>query len=309
MRSEKAGGLYLAAGFILAGSATTAGKGLVATLGPFTITAAGLAFALPALVPFALKGPRPSRRELGLTALLGFFGIFVYRICLISALSLVNAGEAGLMTGAAPAFTAIASWLFLRERPSPLPVLGVIAASAGIFLVRFGALGGAVDAASGFTSSGRSLGLLLALGAAASESVFAILSRLAWRKDADADSRRRAALTAAWAFAFSLGPAAAERPLGALAALPPVAWIALAWYGLFVTAASYICWYEGIRRVEASRAAAYTGIVPVVALALPALLLGERPSATSVAGCFLVALGIVATALPRNPQSVQPQTH
>jgi drug/metabolite transporter (DMT)-like permease len=64
---------------------------------------------------------------------------------------------------------------------------------------------------------------------------------------------------------------------------------------LLVTATSYVCWNEGIKRVEASRAAAYTGIVPVVSLLLPVLALGERPTAFGIVGCALVALGIVAT--------------
>jgi drug/metabolite transporter (DMT)-like permease len=290
MRQDRSGGLFLAAGFVLAGTATTAGKGLASALGPFTITAAGLAFALPALLPFALRGPRPSGKELGATALLGFFGIFVYRACLVSALSRVGAGEAGLMTGAAPAFTAIASWLLLGEAPSLFSVSGVALSSAGVFLVRYGAAGAEAAAA-----AERSLGLLLALGAAASEAAFAVLSRRTRNVGFGGDQRRRTALTAAWAFAFSLGPALGERPAEALAALPFSGWAALAWYGLFVTAASYVCWYEGIRRTEASRAAAYTGIVPVVAFFLPAALLGEQLTPASVAGCALVALGIAAT--------------
>ena len=152
MEREKAkGAIFLSLGFALAGSATTAAKPLAGSLGPFSLTALSLAFALPALAPFAIRGPRPRARELLTTAALGFFGIFLYRLCLMSALARVSAAEAGLMTGAAPAL--------------------------------------------------------------------------------------------------------AERPFRAIVALRPSAWLALAWYGLFVTAASYVCWYEGIRRTEASRAA------------------------------------------------------
>ena len=128
-----------------------------------------------------------------------------------------------------------------------------------------------------------------------------VLSRRMWRGDDGADARSRAGWTVAWALLFSAVPAAAEHPARTLAALPGPGWAALAWYGLAVTAAAYVLAYEGIRRLEASRVAVLTGIVPVVGLAVPALLLGERPGAAELAGCALIAAGIAAAARPGPP--------
>jgi drug/metabolite transporter (DMT)-like permease len=302
MRKETIGGLYLAAGFALAGSAPTVGMTLSAKLGPFTITALSLAFALPVFAPFIFKGAWPKKGELATTAALGLFGIVLYRFCLVSALPIIGAGGAGLLTGAAPALTAIASWTFLGERLTRRSFIGIAVASAGVFLVHLGVVGLEPQAGPGVLvggqapwTRGKGFGALLALGAAASEATFAVLSRRAWTKEGPSDSRTRTAFTIAWALVFSALPAAAERPAAALAGLGPRGWLALAWYGLLVTATSYVCWNEGIKRVEASRAAAYTGIVPVVSLVLPVLALGERPTAFGIVGCALVALGIVAT--------------
>lgn len=301
MERGRIGGLFLTAGFILAGTGATVGKGLTTKLGPFTIIVAGLVFAMPALIPLVLKGPLPSKRELIFTALLGFFGIFIYRLCLVCALTRIEAAEAGLMIGAAPVLTALASWVLLREQPTLPAIAGVAAASAGILLVRL--TGGASSGDAG----SRLLGLTFALGAAVSEAIFAVLSRSVWRTDdtADprrrtADPRRRTALTALWAILYSLVPAATEHPFKALACLAPIDWAALVWYGLFVTFISYICWYEGIRRMPASEAAAYSGIPPVVAFFLPALLLGEHLHAMGIVGCVLVALGIAASGYRRH---------
>lgn len=296
MKTEQIGALCLSAAFVLTGTAPTAGKALAGVLGPFTATAASLAFALPALAPFMFGRGSLNRKELLGTAVLAFFGIFLYRVFLVSALARVGAAEAGLMAGAAPALTAIAAALILGERLSAGRLIGVGAATAGIAAIALG--GGAPSAGRAAPGGVRALGLALALGSAAAEALFMVLSRRMWRGDDSADPRARAGWTAAWALVFSAVPAAAERPVRALAALPAAGWEALAWYGLAVTAAAYVLAYEGIRRLEASRVAVFTGIVPVVGLALPALLLGERPGAAELAGCALIAAGIAAAARP-----------
>ena len=325
MKQERIGAFYLIAGFALAGTATTAGKALSTSLGPFSITAASLVFALPVLLPFLARGGRIRARELGTTAALGFFGILLYRLCLVSSLRLIGAGEAGLLTGAAPAFTVLVSWFALREKPSSLALIGAAIASAGIILVNIGMqrAAGPGTQASASTGSG-ALGAALALAAAASEAVFATVSRAGSLSDAtplpeapqpeapqhesvqyaaarsatnvkdQMDPLRRTALTVAWALGFSLFPALAERPAKSFSELGASGWFALAWYGLAVTSVSYFCWYQGIKRLPAARAAAFTGIVPVVSLALPAIALGERPTTAAVIGCALVAAGILA---------------
>ncbi len=296
MKAERIGALSLSAAFMLTGTAPTAGKALAGILGPFTATAASLACALPALAPFMFARGRPSRRELLGTAVLAFFGIFLYRVFLVSALARVGAAEAGLMAGAAPALTAVAAALILGERMGAGRLVGVVATTAGIAAIGFG--GAAPEGGPAEPGAVRALGLSLALGSAAAEALFMVLSRRMWRGDDGADARSRAGWTVAWALLFSAVPAAAEHPIRALASLPATGWAALAWYGLAVTAAAYVLAYEGIRRLEASRVAVLTGIVPVVGLAVPALLLGERPGAAELAGCALIAAGIAAAARP-----------
>lgn len=293
MTKSSVGGWYLTAAFILSGTATTAGKSFSSILGPFTATAASLACAVPVLIPLIVRGGGPKLRDVWETAILGFCGIFLYRVFLTSALRFVGAVEAGLMIGAAPALTVAVSAAVLGERAGRRGMLGIGLTTAGIWAV--GAAAGPVEL--GGTAGSHVAGLAMALGAAASEAVFAVLSRKTSGPRGEADPLKRTGLTALWAFAFSaFAAAAAERPVEGLGRLAPADWFALAWYGLFVTAAAYVCWYEGIRRMEACRAAPFTGIVPVVSFLLPIIILGERPGVWGCAGCALIVAGIVAAA-------------
>jgi drug/metabolite transporter (DMT)-like permease len=52
-------------------------------------------------------------------------------------------------------------------------------------------------------------------------------------------------------------------------------------------------WYCGIRRSEASLAAVFSGMMPLTALALSVLLLGEKPGWQQWAGGGLVVAGML----------------
>lgn len=99
------------------------------------------------------------------------------------------------------------------------------------------------------------------------------------------------------AFIFCLGPAAMEHPISSILSLDLNGWLAIIWYGLFVTAIGYILWYAGIRRCDASAAAAFSGFMPLTSMLLPVLLLGEKTGCQQWLGGLLVIIGILLTGL------------
>lgn len=294
-RKRIQGMLFLACAFLLAGTSVVAARFLCPKLGPFTVSAASILMALPALL--AVYGRRMAAclrrmgaREWLLAGLQALFGVFLFRLCLVSGLRHTSASEAGILTGATPAATAVLARFLLKERVGRARALGVACTVAGV-----AALQGVVSGA-GF-SPAHLAGNLLVLLAALSESSFNVLSRLSMLA-AECDGKEhdpaaQAGLVLVAALLLCLVPAAFERPAACLLSLDPTGWIALLWYGIFATAVAYICMYSGIRRCEAGLAAAFSGMMPLTALVLSVLLLGERPGAGQWAGGALVVAGML----------------
>lgn len=298
---HRIGSACLAGAFIFAGTSVVAAKVVGQALGPFTTTAISLLLALPLLLMAGRKKLAAHIRGMGrrqwlLAAAQAAFGIFLFRVFLLNGLARTSAAEAGILTGATPAATALMAALILRERVSIPRVAGIACTVAGILVLQGLLLPGALPDASHL------MGNLLVLLAALSESVFNILSRVgalrhAANKGSSQDPIVQTALVAAIALLLCLVPSLAENPAPALTVLHPSDWAALAWYGLVSTALAYICWYGGINRCEATVAAAFSGLMPLAALALSVLLLGEKPSIQQWAGGVLVLAGMALSGM------------
>ncbi len=297
---KRSGPLFLTAAFALAGSSVISARLLSGHVGTFTITAVSLGFALPALLPLCRGKLIQTIRQMTLSAgvmivLQALFGIFLFRLFLLQGVARTSTAEAGLLTGATPAVTASLAWIFLKERVSARSLTGVFCTVAGVLLIQ--------GLATSQLSSDHLWGNLLVLGAAASESVFNIFSRVSAVKAAKAAPLNpfvQTALVSALALVFCIVPMLFEQPLTKLGAIGITQWLALVWYGVFVTAFAFICWYAGIKRCPASTAAAFTGLMPFTSLTLSVLLLGEKAGCEQWVGGALVILGMVLIGLKRH---------
>ena len=293
------GPAFLFLAFTLAGTSVVSARLVSKQLGAFTVAAVSLLFALAVLLPFcagsfgALRRLSP-RGWLSLV-LQALFGIFLFRLLLLWGLMRTSAGEAGILTGATPAATALFAVLFLREKLSAARLAGIVSTVAGILLLQ-GLFSG------GLPSARHIVGNLLVLCAAVSEAVFNTLSRrfAVAPKEADEqpDPAAQTAAVIALALLLSLVPALFERPFRSLADVEPAAWLALIWYGVAVTAVGYFFWYGGIRRSGGITAAAFSGMMPLTSVLLSAAVLGERAGWALWAGGALVTAGMLMTGVP-----------
>ncbi len=80
---------------------------------------------------------------------------------------------------------------------------------------------------------------------------------------------------------------------------PASLWISVVWLGLFGTAFAYAVWFHLLRSVPASTLSAYAFLVPVTALVLSAVFLGERLDPVEAVGVVLVLAGIYLVGRPR----------
>jgi drug/metabolite transporter (DMT)-like permease len=233
--------------------------------------------------------PRPVGRQWVELVVLGATGVFAYNAFFFGALEQLPAGRAALIVATNPALTAVASWLVLRSRFAWPQWLGVATAFAGVVIVvsrgdpaalRLGAVGS---------------GEALMFGGALSWVVYTLVGR--------SMMQRAAALsplaTTAYASAFGL------LLLAAVAAfeLPDVQWTrlgmaelaAVLYLGVLGTAVSFVWFYEGVKALGAARAAVFTNLVPVFAVALGVSLLGEPLLASMIVGGLVTLAGVSLT--------------
>ena len=291
--------------FTLAGTGVLSARYLSDKLGTFTITAVSLFFALLIALPFCVKSLIRSISKLTskgriLLFFQGIFGMFLFRMFLILGLLRTSAGEAGLLTGATPAITAILAALLLKEKANRFKAAGIFSTVIGFFLIQ------GLAAGSGFSKS-HLIGNLLVLCAACCESLFNILSRsFAKSTNAEKDTAlhpiEQTVAVSALTLLLCLIPVAFEAPVPHLLNLDLLGWFALLWYGVFVTVLAFICWYAGINRCGAITAAAFSGMMPFTSLVLSVLLLGEEAGFGQWFGGFFVISGIMLIAANKKPE-------
>ncbi|MFB3817580.1 MAG: DMT family transporter [Candidatus Methylomirabilales bacterium] len=224
---------------------------------------------------------RTTRRDWPAILGLGLLGTTLYQALFIFGLDRTLAGNASLMLASGPIFTTLLARLFRQERSSGVVLGGVGLSVLGIVLV---VLGGSKGVHFEAASLAGDLAILVAAAAWSAYTVGA--TPLVHRCGV-------VPVTAATMWAGTLGlalvslPALLRQPWGAVGA---GAWLALAYSGALGIATAYFLWYYSVRHIGATRTAVYTNFVPVVALLVAWLTLGEQPTALQLAG----AAGILA---------------
>ncbi len=288
------GRLYLIGAFALAGTSVISARFVTDVLGVFTITAVSLFFAIIFLSLLVRKQlirywKQMSYKRFLFLTLQAICGIFLFRFLLITGLNFTSAGEAGILTGATPAITALLAVAVLKEKANNRKLGGILCTMVGILIMQ------------GFFTLGNGLSLkhiggnILVLCAAASESSFNILSRAFVVKDREEEISpiTQTIMVSLIAFILCLIPALLEHPIDRLSHINLTQWVALLWYGIFVTGMAFICWYYGIMKSGAFTAAAFSGIMPLTSLLLSVFVLGEHIDYKQWMGGLFVISGMI----------------
>ncbi len=289
------GEFYLCMAFMLAGSSVVAARYVSDSLGTFTITAISLGFAVLGLLPACIGKLNKSLKGMGLKAWMlvcfqALFGIFLFRMFLLNGLLRTTSGEAGILTGVTPAATVLIAWVFLKEPLKKADLGGLICTVSGIFVLQ------GILQPSNLLNSRHIAGNLLVILAALCESIFNVFSKLSSFKSSqkgNLDPVVQTFLVSGAALVLCLIPMYRENPVKSLTAIGIGQWLALVWYGLFVTALAFIFWYAGIKRSKITVAAAFSGMMPLTSLVLSVIILGERPGWQQWIGGLLIVSGML----------------
>ena len=87
--------------------------------------------------------------------------------------------------------------------------------------------------------------------------------------------------------------------------VPLVVWVCVVFSSLLALNFSYTAWYTGVRQLGSSRTSVYSNVVPVAALLVAMVWLGERLAGVRLLGAVLVAAGVVLTRWRHKPAPLE----
>lgn len=79
------------------------------------------------------------------------------------------------------------------------------------------------------------------------------------------------------------------------------AWTGIVYSSLFSLVAAYVIWYTAVQRLGGGRTSMYSNFVPMIAMAIAAIVLDEPVTTTKLVGAAAILSGVALTRLERAP--------
>jgi len=260
-------------------------------IGPLTLTAsrftaASLFYAL-VLGRFAVK-EKLSLRHWALMAGMALTGVLGFPLLLYRGLQLTTATDAVLINATGPLMTAVLAAILLKDRLFPRHVLGGLISFFGVALI---VSGGSLERLGDWHVNVGDLYVLLAV---VLWGLYSVISR----KATQSRSVFSVTVISTWmAIPLFLGAAAA----GWQPASANWSWhllLAVVYIGIFPSAAAFLSWNEGVRRVGPNRAMVFYNMLPVYGSILGVILLGESLGLQHFIGGGLILAGSLLAIWP-----------
>ena len=238
----------------------------------------GLAMVLAAI----LWGGSPNlRRDWPVFLLLALFNAVLFVGLQTYAILYLPSGSAAVLVYLQPILVGVLAWLILGEPLSAAKLVGLLLGFSGIVAVSMGSITGAENAIS-------TVGIIFGAGSA-----------LSWALGTVYFKKYEARISTLWSVAMTfLVGGMVLTVLGLLVER----WKDISWSGEFVASLLYsglvgislawVIWFALVRAGEASRVAAYVFAVPLSAVLIGVVILGEPLGYTLLIGAALVLSGI-----------------
>jgi drug/metabolite transporter (DMT)-like permease len=212
--------------------------------------------------------------EIPEVAALGITGITLYHISLNFGEIYISSGMASLIISTAPAFIFIASVIFLKEKPYPEKIVGTFLALFGVFVIIIG---------SKQITAFEIVGVVAVFAASLSATFYTVYGKSLFSKHDPLVLTSYAIILAtlplplitSWKFSVSLETL-----------------LAVIFLAVFSTVVGYMGWYYVLNKMEASKAAVFLQVIPVISIVTGVMLLSERIDFSFTLGTALVLLGV-----------------
>ncbi|MCL5998357.1 MAG: EamA family transporter [Chloroflexi bacterium] len=236
------------------------------------------ASAILAVYAIATKMPLPRLRDWPAIALSGFIGFTLYNITLNAGEQNIAAGTASLIIASAPIYVALLAVVFLHERLRLLAWLGVFLSFIGVAVVT-------LDPDTGLQLSSSAI---IVLAAAVAQAIYIVGQKPLLRRY----SPLQYTACAIWAGTFFLlvfSPGLVQQ----MSTASVGATLAVIYMGVFPAAIGYVSWSYVLSRTPASKAGSFLFLIPMVAIIIAWLWLGETPTIWALLGGVFILVGIV----------------
>ena len=256
----------------------------VRDVSPFVLVLLRVSFALLGMVllmAFRRRVMPNGWRWLGIFAFLGFFNVAFPFVIISWAEQYITSGLTSILNSTVPLFTFILASLFLpAEKMGPVRIAGLVLGFVGVVVLMADKLGGGLS-----NSLLGSLGVLLATFCYATSTIFA-------RRFANGlDGQTTAMGQIGMSFLFILP---ATFALDSPVTLPelPITWFALAWMGLLSSAAATVIFFSLMNTLGPTRVSMVGYLIPLTAVGLGILVLGEEANWNMLLGAVMVIGGV-----------------
>ncbi|MBW6508712.1 MAG: DMT family transporter [Desulfuromonadales bacterium] len=282
--------MKLALAAVFWGGTFISGKLLAAEVAPFT--AAFLRFALATLLLLILtrryfgRLPGINGDDLVPLLLLGLSGVFAYNALFFSGLMWIEASRAAVIIANNPVMIALGAALFYGESLTLKKFVGIgLSVIGAVTVVVRGDLGQIL-------SGGVGWGELMIFGCVLSWTTYSLVGRRVMRHFSPLVAvTYSAAIGTFLLFPFALLEGMSTR----LSGISVVAWGHIGYLALFGTVLGFVWYYQGIVRIGSTRAGQFINIVPLTAVCLSILLLGEPLTWSLLVGLMFVSGGLYLT--------------
>lgn len=244
------------------------------------------------LVIIKRKELHVTRQDLWQLALLAVVGFVINKLFEFNGLALSTATDVALLISSESLFTAILSWVLLREPFRRNTLLFLLIGLFGVYLVVGQGLlptGGDVR---------QMVGNLLVVLSLFSEAFYTVRGKSLL-------VRHSPFLITAAAIVGSIcfwGPVAGWEVLHTgWPHLDLTSWLAIVWLALMATVIAYLAWFYGLTKIEGSHAASTLFLQPLLGTVLAILLLHETLTLYTLAGGILIIFSVYVIAKKTQP--------
>lgn len=216
--------------------------------------------------------------------LLGLTGVFCYNIFFFKGLAHIPAARASLIIANNPVFITLFAALLFKERLSGKALFGVLLSVTGAMVV---ITDGHVNQLMDLNLGPGELSIFVCV---ASWICYSLIGKGVMRHMSPSASVCYSSIIGAlFLFPFAVGHGLFE------ATFTPLHLASLFYMGFFGTVLGFFWYYEGILALGPTRAGIFINIVPVSAIALAWLTLGEHVGLSTCAGALFVITGVTLT--------------
>lgn len=208
---------------------------------------------------------------------LGVLGLFLYSAFYYYALDALTAGEACILNYLWPVMLVLFSCLILKEKLTLRKGAALAMSFAGVVILSFGGTAG---------QGNRALGIALCVLAAACYGLYCVLNK-------KTDFDQTVLMTVIW-LTVTVCCCVAGPLTETWVPIKGFSWLGLIWLGVFVNAVAYLTWGLSLKYAKSTALIANLAyIVPVLSLALSALVLKEPVTWQAAVALVLIVGGIL----------------